>query len=248
MSQKVKSAKTDTIDIFDLQPGRILAGKYDVLRLLGRGWQGEVYLIRERSTNIERAAKLFFPHRNPKDRTSTADAKKLHRLRDCSILIQYHTQEKIRFRKMDITCLVSEYVEGELLSEFLRKQTGKRIHYYEGLNLLYSLAKGIEEIHGLGEYHGDLHSDNIIVRRLGIGYEVKLLDIFHWWGAKRENIQEDVFDLIRVFYDAIGGRRWYAKHPRQIKAICCGLKRSLIAKKFKNAAQLRKYLETMTWE
>ena len=55
-------------------------------------------------------------------------------------------------------------------------------------------------------------------------------------------------DLIRLFYDAIGGPRHYAKHPREIKAICCGLKRSLILKKFKTAGQLRTYLENMEWE
>ena len=37
------------------------ARKYKVLSMLGRGWEGEVYKIKEVTTNIERAAKIFFP-------------------------------------------------------------------------------------------------------------------------------------------------------------------------------------------
>ena len=37
-----------------------------------------------------------------------------------------------------------------------------------------------------------------------------------------------MFDLIRIFYDAIGGAKHYRKQPPEVKAICCGLKRSLI--------------------
>ncbi|MCH8043431.1 MAG: serine/threonine protein kinase, partial [Planctomycetes bacterium] len=40
----------------------------------------------------------------------------------------------------------------------------------------------------------------------------------------------------------------YAKHPQQIKTICCGLKRSLILKKYRTAGQLREYLEMMQWD
>ena len=51
------------ISSFDFQPGRSLAKKYEVLSKLGQGWEGEVYLLRETSTGIERAAKFFFPQR-----------------------------------------------------------------------------------------------------------------------------------------------------------------------------------------
>lgn len=49
-----------TIRWFDLQPGRKIAGKYEVVSVLGMGWQGEVYKIREVQTGIERATKVFF--------------------------------------------------------------------------------------------------------------------------------------------------------------------------------------------
>ena len=53
---------------------------------------------------------------------------------------------------------------------------------------------------------------------------------------------------VEIFYEAVGGRRLYARQPSEVKAICCGLKRSLILKKFRTAGQLRQYLETMEWQ
>jgi tRNA A-37 threonylcarbamoyl transferase component Bud32 len=235
------------IDTFDLYPGRILARKYEVVSLLGAGWEGEVYKIREIATGIERAAKFFFPERNPRDRTVNFYAKKLHKLRHCPILIQYHTQEQIVFQREPLTFLVSDYVEGELLSQFLARQPGKRLGAFPAIHLLYALAKGIAMIHSMREYHGDLHTDNVIVRRYGLGFDVKLIDMLHWGAPRPENIHDDVCDLVRIFYDAIGGAAYYAKQPSEVKAVCCGLKRSYILRKFRTAGQLCQFLETMHW-
>ena len=163
-------------------------------------------------------------------------------------MIQYHTHETIRFKGTPVTFLVSDYVEGELLYELLKRQPGKRLTVFEGLHLLHSLASGIECIHLLGDYHGDIHDENIIVNRYGLGFDVKLVDLFHWGAPKASNIHQDVCDLIRVFYDVIGGAKRYARHPPVVKEICCGLKRTLILRKFRTAGQLREHLETIEWE
>ncbi len=240
-------AKRPVLDSFDFEPGRMLGGKYEIISKLGEGWEGEVYMVREKFSKIDRAAKFFFPKRNPRNKNLLFYAKKLHKLRHCPILIHYHTQETIIYRRTPITFLVSEYVEGELLSEFLARQKGKRINSFRALHLLHALASGIESIHHMREYHGDLHTDNIIIRRYGLSYDLKLLDMFHWGAPKAGNIHIDVFDLIRIFYDSIGGQKHYAKQSREIKELCCGLKRTLILKKFRTAGQLREYIETMKW-
>ena len=236
------------IDKFDLKPGRILARKYELVQLLGAGWEGEVFLVRERHTGIERAIKLFYPHRNPRDRAASFYARKLHKLRHCSIAIQYHTSETITYRGFPVTLLVSDFVEGELLTRFLDRQPGKRLTPFQGLHLLHALAAGIECIHLMKEYHGDLHTDNIIVQRYGLGFDLKLLDFYHWGAPRPENIHDDVIDLVRILYDAVGGRKHYRNQPEVIKKICCGLKRSLILTKFRTAGQLRENLEALTWQ
>ncbi len=239
--------KQNVIEAFDFEPGRRLVSKYEVLSKLGSGWEGEVYKIVEIRTGIDRAAKLFYPHRNPDNRTSKLYARKLHKLRHCPVLIKYHTEEVITFRRTPITALISEYVEGEILSAFLAKLPGRRLTPFEAVHLLYSLARGIEQIHLQNEYHGDLHSENIIVNRYGLTFDVKLLDLYQWHGRRSENKQEDIVDLVRIFYDALGGARHYARQPDAVRYICSGLKRSLILRKFRTMSQLREHLETMQW-
>jgi tRNA A-37 threonylcarbamoyl transferase component Bud32 len=118
---------------------------------------------------------------------------------------------------------------------------------FEALHLLYSLCRGVEQIHNLNEYHGDLHSGNIIVSKYGLQHDLKLMDLFLTNRSKRENQQDDIVGLIQIFYEALGGRKHYAKQPDAIKYICSGLKISLILKKFKTIAQLRLHIENMDW-
>jgi hypothetical protein len=243
----VAKPNVPTVTNFELDVGMLLARRYEVAAKLGSGWEGEVYLIREQATGIERAAKLFFPQRNPNNRTAKQYALKLHKLRHCSILIQYLTQEVIRIRRQPITLFISEYVEGELLSDMLKRYRGNRLPPFEALHLLYALARGMADVHLAREYHGDLHTENIIVRRYGLGFEVKLIDLFTHLLPKRELIKEDVCDLIRIFYDVLDGPKHYPNHAPEIKAICCGLKRGLIFKKYRTAAQLRNYLANIVW-
>lgn len=242
-----RRSSSPEVSSFQLAPGRILAGKYEIVSRLGRGWEGEVYKLRELETDIERAGKFFFPQRNIKGRTSRIYARKLYKLRHLPILIQYHTSESFIFRGHRVVYLVSELVEGELLSKFLARQPGKRLSVFQGLHLLHALAQGMEGVHNEREYHGDLHMGNVIIRRQGIGFHLKLLDFYDYGVAHARDLHDDVCDLIRIFYDAIGGKRWYSKHPPEAKDICRGLKRSLILRKYRTAGQLRQYLETMSW-
>jgi serine/threonine protein kinase len=235
------------LNYFDFPSSTNLANKYMIVDRLGAGWEGEVYLIIETATGIERAAKFFYPQRNLRDRTIKFYARKLHKLRHCDIVIQYHTQEKIFLNGRTITFLVSEYVQGELLSDFIKRQPGRRLTPFQAIHLLHALAKGIGCIHRNGEYHGDLHLENIILKKYGLNFELKLLDLYHWGKPDTKHIKADVVDLIRIFYDVLGGQKYYAKQCDEIKQICCGLKRTLINRKFRTAEQLRTHLEQMSW-
>ncbi len=235
------------IESFDLAPGRVLAGKYVVDGLLGSGWEGEVYRVTERKTGISRAMKLFFPKRNLKDRAVQFYANKLHRLLQCNVVIQYHHTDTFDFRRARITFLISDLVEGQLLEHFIAGRPGGRLTLFEALHLLHALATGIEQIHHAREYHGDIHDRNVLVTRSGIHFNVKLVDFYQWGRPTAAKIQEDVFDLVRLFYDAVGGRERYARQPEPVKAICRGLRKDLISKKFPTASHLRAHLESFEW-
>ena len=232
----------------DFQPGLIVGNKYQISKHIGGGWEGEVYKGEEVSSKIPVALKFFYPKRNPKNKVAKQYAQRLYKLSESPVSINYYTQENIRFKGQEITCFVYEYAEGMILSNYLKRQPGGRIGVMQGLLLLHSLTKGIENVHFHNEYHGDLHSDNIIIRRKGLGFEFKLLDMYNWGDAKSLNKAEDILNLIRIFYEAIGGRKHYAKHPKEVKDICLGLRSNLIKKKFKSASALRQHIENIEWQ
>ncbi len=233
---------------FDFAPGRRVAGKYDVERPLGSGWEGEVYVIVERTTGIRRAAKFYYPHRDPMGKAAIAYARKLDALRHCPILMQYHHQEIAYVKRRKVTVVISELVEGQKLSEFLADQAkATPLSTFEALNVLYVLAKGISPIHARGEYHGDIHDDNIMIRRQGVGFEVKLLDFFDLGRPTRGKIQKDVLNLVQVFHTIVGGRTRYHRQPKVVKDIIRGLKDSLILERFQSAGDIQQRLESLTW-
>ncbi len=232
---------------FDFPPGKSVAGKYQVERLLGTGWEGEVYQIVERNTGIRRAAKFYYPHRDPTGKAAISYARKLDALRHCPILMQYHHQEISYVRKRKVVVVISELVEGQKLSEFLKEQPQGRLSSFEALHVLYALARGIAPIHARGEYHGDIHDDNIMIRRQGISFEVKLLDFFDLGKPTKAKIQKDVLNLVEVFHTLVGGRDRYRQQPRVVKEIIRGLKDSLILARFQSAGDIQRHLENLEW-
>jgi tRNA A-37 threonylcarbamoyl transferase component Bud32 len=232
---------------FDFPAGKSVAGKYMIERLLGSGWEGEVYSIVERVTGIRRAAKFYYPHRDPLGKAAIAYARKLDALRHCPILMQYHHQETTYVKRRKVIVVVSELVDGIKLSEFLAKQPDRRLTTFEALHVLYTLARGIAPIHARGEYHGDIHDDNIMVRRQGITFEVKLLDFFDLGKPTRAKIHKDVLNLIQVFHAIVGGRSAYGQQPRVVKDVIRGLKDSLILARFQSAGDIMRHLENVEW-
>ena len=235
------------IESFGLVPGRIIAGRYIVKNVLGRGYEGEVYQVVEAHTSAKRAIKLFFPHRNCKFKVSSRYAQKLEKLRDCPIVMDYLSHETLMIDDQRVACLVSEYIEGKILGEFIANQKQKRLGVFPAIHLLYSIVCGVEAIHLEGEYHGDLHVDNIMIKRFGLEFDLKILDFHHWGDSKKENREEDIVKVIRIFYDILGGAKQYKKMPKSIKSIICGLKRNLILKRFRSISALRYHLEIMDW-
>jgi len=232
---------------FDFSPGRIIGGRYQVIEKLGAGSEGEVYKVAEVLTKRLRAIKLFYPHKNPSFKVSIKNAQKLDKLTDCPIVINYHGHEVITINKVKVACIVCEYIEGEILDGFVNKQKNKQLNIFPAIHLLYSLVCGLEFIHVNGEYHGDLHTENIIIKRFGLEFDIKIIDFHHWGDSKKDNRDEDIIKTIRIFYDILGGQKIYKKHPPSIKYIICGLKRSLILERFKTVSHLKNHLELMDW-
>lgn len=233
----------------DFESGYVVNDTYEIIEEIGAGYEGKVYLVREINTDIERTIKFFYPRRNIGNKTVKAIAKKLHRLRTSEILIQYHTQDITTLPDgTEVTFLVSEFVDGIMLSDFIKSQPGKRLHPFQALHLLHALVSGVERIHQLGEYHADIHTDNILVEYVGLEFKLKLLDPFHWVGAtKHDGQRDDITNIIEVFYTCLGGKEKYSPQPQMVKDICMGMKRPYILKKFKSIYKLKGHIENVVW-
>ena len=233
---------------FHLTPGREIGAKYVVEDLLGSGWEGEVYRISEKRTGAPRAAKLFYPERNMRDKAVNFYAKKLEKLRACPIVIKYHHSETIRHKGRTVTALISEFVGGTILEDLIESRPGKRLPEYEALRIFYEIATGLDAVHAEGEYHGDLHAGNVLVQRRGVHFDAKLVDLFDHGRPSRANAQYDVLLLVRLLYDMLGGRRRYGTLRPELKQIICGLRHSLILSRYPTISRLRTHLDRFEWE
>lgn len=236
-----------TIKKFNFPKGKTILSRFTITEQLGAGYEGEVYKVLESHTNKERAIKLFYPHRNPQFKVSTRYAKKLDKLRSSPIVMDYLSHEAFVIDGIKIACLVSEFIEGEILGDFVHKQKAKRLSIFPAIHLIYSIVTGVEAIHLKGEYHGDLHVENIIIQKFGLRFDLKIIDLHHWGDSKKENREEDIVKIIRILYDILGGQKRYRHLPEPIKYLICGLQRGLILSRFRTISDLKGHLEKMDW-
>jgi serine/threonine protein kinase len=232
-------------EAYNFARGQVLARKYEVMQRLRAGRRGELYRLHERVTGIERTAKVFAPVHGR--RLAQNYAMKLHRLRHCDILMPYRTHETFSYQGEEVTFLVSDFFDGEPLGAFLARQPSERLNPFEGLHLLHSLAAGVEKVHAAGEHHGDLDLASILVRRVGLGFRVKLVDLDPLHAAKPAIIKQDVADLLSLFARATAWPRALTRQPRPVRAACQTLRTRFDDGKLKHAGDLRRHLECLSW-
>ncbi|MEN9834486.1 MAG: hypothetical protein RL011_679, partial [Pseudomonadota bacterium] len=145
----------------------------------------------------------------------------------------------------DVTFLVSDYFRGEELPRFVGRQPGGRLSPFEGLHLLHALALGVEQVHNIGEAHGDVAPDNVLVRRKGLSFQAKLIDLKPGLQTKAEDLAEDVDALLSIFQTIIGGNKAFITLPNAVRALCQSRRKGGL--RFRHAADLRLHLENLTW-
>jgi serine/threonine protein kinase len=232
---------------YNFSPGLVLARKYEVVERVGARHSGELYRLSEQATGIERTAKFFHPRIDPHNRCASHCARKLHRLRHCDILVQYRTQETISVAGRDVTFLVAEAVSGRPLAALAGAARGGHLSWFEALHLLHALALGLEKVHAAGEAHGDLTLDNVLARRRGLAFQVKLLDLNPAAGPRSTEIRDDVLAMMGLFLEVAGGVRALARLPAAVKAVVADLRRAVAEGRYRDAGAVRRHLEELAW-
>jgi eukaryotic-like serine/threonine-protein kinase len=154
--------------------GTILAGRYRVIRRLGVGAMGAVYLGehtrigRRDAIKVLRAAMARDPEAIAR---FTRGARNVSRIRHPNVCTLYdfgNTEEGFHF-------LAMEYVDGPTLGQLLEDQGP--LSPERAVALISQVGEALQAAHSLGIIHRDLKPDNIMVARQPDGSEqVKVVD------------------------------------------------------------------------
>ena len=142
--------------------------KFDVLRRIGRGGMGSVYLARDPDIDRLVAIKLLndgFDEEDLRGRFTT-EARSASALRHVNIVTIFHTGTFI-----DRPFIVMEYVEGETFADVIA--SGRPVSLIEKLQLLDQLLAGLQYAHAKGIVHRDIKPSNVMVDAEGV---VRILD------------------------------------------------------------------------
>jgi tetratricopeptide (TPR) repeat protein len=143
-------------------------GRYELLRRLGAGAMGEVYLARDHSLGREVAIKFL-----PQSFASNPDrmARFATEARAASSLNHPNIVTIHEFGEIDgISYLVMEYIEGQTLRQALRDGPLKSRKVFD---YAAQIADGLAKAHAAGIVHRDLKPENLMITREGF---VKILD------------------------------------------------------------------------
>ena len=154
--------------------GHILADRYKVLRTIGEGGMGRVYLAEHVRMGRLSAVKVMSPSLAPtpdaigRFNREAANASRINQPNVAAIYDFGETEDGTLY-------LAMEYVEGETLSAVLRREGP--FSPTRAAEITGQIADGLTAAHHLGIVHRDLKPDNILVTRSHDGREwVKIVD------------------------------------------------------------------------
>ncbi len=154
--------------------GEVLAGKYQVERLLGHGGMGVVVAARHRQLGQMVALKFLLPE-------AVANEEQLNRfVREARNVVRLKSEHVARV--LDVGTLdngapyiVMEYLEGEDLAASLNRQGALPLSL--AVDLVLQACDAVAEAHALGIVHRDLKPQNLFAARRHDGTSlVKVLD------------------------------------------------------------------------
>lgn len=149
--------------------GQVLAGDFRLLRGLGLGGMGHVYLAEQLSLKRKVALKVLRPEvagNAAALKRFEQEAKAVARATHANIVQVYATGEDRGVKFMAL-----EYVEGRNLRDYLEKKGPPEV--LAAIGILRQVASALERAGELGVIHRDIKPENILLTRKG---EVKVAD------------------------------------------------------------------------
>jgi eukaryotic-like serine/threonine-protein kinase len=157
------------------EPGAVLDGKYEVLRHLGGGGMGEVYLVRHVHLEEKRVVKILRA-----DRVADPDAQKrfLREARFATQIKHPHVAILYDYSRLGDGSfyMVWEYIEGEDVGSRIRR--AGPFPARAAVTLAIQGLEGLAAIHGAGMIHRDVSPDNLMIAADGPEeWHLKIIDL-----------------------------------------------------------------------
>jgi serine/threonine protein kinase len=198
-----------------LAAGDLVAERYRIDRLVGRGGMGVVWAATDLRTNAAVALKMLRLHAS--GRTDL----KLRLLREARAAMAVEHPNVVRVHEVFETAddetpvVVMDLLEGETLGAKLARE--ERLDVKETATILNSVVSAVCAAHDRGVVHRDLKPDNIFLARSAAGVDVRVLD---FGVAKLTGSDEDTGASTSITHPgALVGTPSYMS-PEQ----CCGEK------------------------
>ena len=171
MDQPTRPPENDTAPTGagDVDRSGQVVGDYQVLRKLGAGGMGDVYLAEQLSLRRKVALKILRPELAGVDaslKRFKAEAEAVARATHANIVQIYNIG-----RTGNLNYMALEYVEGHSLRDLVDRN--RRISVATGLKIMAQVAAALQRAGELNIIHRDIKPENILVGRTG---EVKVAD------------------------------------------------------------------------
>jgi len=166
----------DVVDAADPLIGKILLGRFRIIRILGEGGMGTVYLGEQKMGNATREVAIKTLH--PELSNDPQLVARFHR--ECETVIGLHHPNTVQFfdfgEMEDRTLfIVMEYIKGADLAHVLEEV--RVIGPARADKLLIQICGSLHEAHEHGIVHRDLKPENVLLTERGGQTDfVKLLD------------------------------------------------------------------------
>jgi serine/threonine-protein kinase len=154
--------------------GRVFLGRYEIVRLLGEGGMGRVYLAKQADLGRQVVVKVMHEH-------VAADPKFRDRFqRETKIMARFQHPYAVTLYDASLDspegpCIIMEYIRGITLDDLLLRNT--RLSPVRVSRLLEQICEVLQAAHGEGIIHRDLKPANIMVVDPDTPYEkIKVMD------------------------------------------------------------------------
>ena len=188
--------------------GRSL-GHYEVIKEIGAGGMGEVYLARDTLLDRKVALKFLptcFTQEKERVRRFHQEARAASALNHPNILTIYE------IRQADsLHCIATEFIEGETLRALIGRGALKLT---EALDTAIQVASALTGAHEAGIVHRDIKPENIMMRRDGI---VKVLDFGLAKLTERVGTDSEASTIVHTDDGVVMGTAQYMS-PEQARA------------------------------